>query len=130
MGKSSCLGNHVDCYSVAHVALGDHAVISQYTYLCCASHDYNDPDFPLLAAPITIGPMAWVAADAFIGPGVTVGDGAVVGARSVVLKDVPCWAVVAGNPGKIIKYRSIQSASRSNAAADVVPSAEVAEHKG
>jgi putative colanic acid biosynthesis acetyltransferase WcaF len=74
--------------------------------------------------------MAWVAADAFIGPGVTVGDGAVVGARSVVLKDVPCWAVVAGNPGKIIKYRSIQSASRSNAAADVVPSAEVAEHKG
>lgn len=109
MGRNSCLGSHVDCYSVAVVSLGDDAIVSQYSYLCSASHDYQDPGFQLVAAPITIGSMAWIAADVFIGPGVTVGEGAVVGARSTVLKDVPPWAVAAGNPCKVIKHRLLQS---------------------
>ena len=111
MGKNSCLGNYANCYCVGAVILGEGAVVSQYAHLCSASHDYRDPSFPLIVGPIAIGSLAWVAADAFVGPGVTVGDGAVVGARSVVFKDVPPWAVVTGNPAKLIKYRFLEGHS-------------------
>jgi putative colanic acid biosynthesis acetyltransferase WcaF len=105
MGRRSCLANDVDCYSVAQVTLGDDAVVSQYTYLCSASHDFQDAEFPLVSAPIIIENRAWVAAGAFIGPGVTIGEGAVVGARSTVLRDATPWTVYAGNPARPIKAR-------------------------
>jgi putative colanic acid biosynthesis acetyltransferase WcaF len=105
MGDHSCLANGVDCYSVAAVTLGAHATVSQYSYICTASHNYDDPSFALVARPVSIGPYAWVAAAAFVGPGVTVGEGAVVGARAVVVKDVEPWSVVAGNPAVKIKSR-------------------------
>jgi putative colanic acid biosynthesis acetyltransferase WcaF len=117
MERDSCLGHRVDCYSVAPITIGERAVVSQYAYLCAASHDYQDADFPLTSAPIAIGPMAWIAAGAFVGPGVMVGDGAVVGARSVVFKDVPSWTVVAGNPARVIKHRLIQPALAERASA-------------
>lgn len=98
MGDASCLANDVDCYCVAPVVLGHHATVSQYSYLCTASHDYDGPYMPLTTAPIVIGADAWVAADVFVGPGVMIGDGAVVGARSTVVADVEPWAVVAGSP--------------------------------
>ena len=98
MEAHSCLANDVDCYCVAPVRVGRHATVSQYSYLCTASHDYRDPSMPLVTAPIDIGERAWITADCFIGPGVTVGRGAVVGARSTVLRDVDPWTVVAGNP--------------------------------
>jgi putative colanic acid biosynthesis acetyltransferase WcaF len=100
MAEHSCLANDVDCYCVAHVSLGVHATVSQYSYLCTASHDYRDPAMPLVIAPIVVERDAWVAADVFIGPGVKVGTGAVVGARSTVLADVPPWTVVAGSPAR------------------------------
>ncbi len=93
-----CLADDVDCYCVAPVRIGAHATVSQYSYLCTASHDFRDPSMPLVAAPIDIGAEAWVAADVFVGPGVTVGDGAVIGARSTVVRDVDPWTVVAGSP--------------------------------
>lgn len=105
MEPGSCLSRGVDCYSVATVTVGEHATVSQYAYLCAASHDHNDPDFPLTAGPITIGARAWVAAGAFVGPGVTVGEGAVVGAMAVVTRDVEPWNVVVGNPARFIKMR-------------------------
>jgi putative colanic acid biosynthesis acetyltransferase WcaF len=83
---------------VAPIALGAHATVSQYSYLCSASHNYDGPDMPLIVAPITIGAEAWVAADVFVGPGVRIGEGAVVGARSTILSDVEPWSVVAGSP--------------------------------
>jgi putative colanic acid biosynthesis acetyltransferase WcaF len=98
MGPHSCLANDVDCYSVARIELGPHATVSQYSYLCTASHDYRDPAMPLVAAPIVIESAAWVAADVFVGPGVTIGEGAVVGARSTVMNDVEPWSVAAGSP--------------------------------
>lgn len=107
MGEHSCLSFQVDCYNVAPVELGDHATVSQYAYLCSASHDISHPHMELTYAPIRIGARAWVAADAFIGPGVEVGEGAVVGARASVFKDVPAWVVVGGNPAKFIKSRKI-----------------------
>lgn len=108
MGDHSGLANDVDCYSVAPIVIGAHSTVSQHAHLCGATHDYQDPEFPLIPKPIQIGAGAWVAAGAFIGPGITVGEGAVVGARAVVVRDVPAWAVVAGNPAVEIRKRVLK----------------------
>lgn len=109
MGDDSCLADWVDCYCVDKVVLGARATVSQYSYLCTASHDYRAPDMPLVTAPIVIGREAWIAADVFVGPGVTVGEGAVVGVRSNVLKDVPAWTVAVGSPAAVIEDRPVSS---------------------
>lgn len=109
MGGFSCLGPHVDCYCVAPIRIEAHAVVSQYSYLCSASHDHEQPNLPLITRPIVIGEGAWVGADAFIGMGVTVGVGAVVGARASVFKDVEPWTVVGGNPARFIKTRVLRT---------------------
>lgn len=106
MGSHSSLGPDVDCYCVDKVVIGAGATVSQYSFLCTATHDYRDLCMPLVIAPILIGERAWVAADVFIGPGVTVGEGAVVGARSSVYRNVDPWTVVAGNPASILKHRT------------------------
>lgn len=109
MGEHACLGPEVECYCVDRIRLGAHALVSQYAFLCAASHDYEQRRLPLVTAPITIGPSVWVAADAFVGPGVTIGEGAVVGARACVVKDVEAWTVVGGNPARFLKRREIRS---------------------
>lgn len=113
MGEHSCLGDRVDCYCVDTIRLGVNATVSQYTFLCTASHDYSRLDMPLITAPITIEANAWVAADVFIGPGVTVGIGAIVGARSTILKDVRPMMVVAGNPPRTLRERGLTSGQAS-----------------
>jgi putative colanic acid biosynthesis acetyltransferase WcaF len=105
MDDHSCLAADVDCYCVAPIRIGAHTTVSQYSYLCGASHDFTRPDMPLIFAPIIIEDQAWVCADCFVAMGVTIGQGAVVGARSNVTKDVPPWTVVAGNPARVIKPR-------------------------
>ncbi len=109
LGAYACLGADVDCYSVDRITVGDQAVVSQGAFLCCASHDITSPTMELTYRPIRIGPQAWVAAQAFVGPGVTLGEGAVVGARAVVTKDVPAWTVVAGNPARAVKQRVLRA---------------------
>ena len=110
MRKHSCLSHHVDCYCVDKIELGIHVTVSQYSYLCTASHDYTRRDMPLITAPIIIGDYAWVTADVFVGPGVTIGEGAVVGARSTITRNIPSWVVVAGSPPKIIGSRKFNTA--------------------
>ncbi len=105
MGEHSCLSHQVDCYCVDKIELSAHATVSQYSFLCTATHDYTQRDMPLVTAPIYIGAQAWVTADVFIGPGVTIGEGAVVGARSTVLGDIEPWTVVAGNPPRVMGQR-------------------------
>jgi len=105
MAANSCIGEHVDCYCAAPVTLGLGAVVSQYSVLCAASHDYERDGMPGFQKPIVIQDYAWVAADVYLGPGVTIGEGAVVGARSSVYKDVPDWMVLGGNPAKVIRAR-------------------------
>ena len=105
MADDSCFAEEVDCYNVAQVDIGEGAIVSQKSYLCTASHDYQSISFELLSAPITIGPLAWIASDTFVGPGRTVGRGAVVGARSVVINDIPDWVVAAGHPAREIGRR-------------------------
>ena len=107
MGKYSCLASDVDCYNVAHITIGDNTTVSQGAYLCTASHDITNPLNPLVTAPIVIEDQAWVAADAFVGMGVRIGQGAVVGARAAVFKDVKPWTVVGGNHAKYIKMRKL-----------------------
>ena len=107
MDDHSCLSFDVDCYCVDKVHIGSHTTVSQYSYICTASHNFEHPNTPLITSPITIGNGAWVAADVFIGPGVIIGEGAVVGARSTVLKHIAPWTVVAGNPAQFIKKRKI-----------------------
>jgi len=106
--EGACLGPNVDCYSVGAVEVGRNAVISQYSYLCGATHDYETVRMPLVVAPIMIGDNAWVCADVFVGPGVVIGEGAVVGARSTVTRDVPSWMVVAGNPVRTLRERQLR----------------------
>jgi putative colanic acid biosynthesis acetyltransferase WcaF len=107
MGPGSCLSHFVDCYCVELVILEEDATVSQYAHLCTASHDYRYRDMPLIAGPIRICKGAWVTACAFIGPGVEVGEGAIVGACSAVFRDVPAWTIVGGNPAKYIKPRAV-----------------------
>ena len=105
MHDHSCLSHFVDCYCVEKIVVGRHVTVSQYSFLCTASHDFNRRDLPVVAAPITIGDHAWVTAGVYIGPGVTIGEGAVVGARSTVTRDVAPWAIVAGAPARAIGTR-------------------------
>jgi putative colanic acid biosynthesis acetyltransferase WcaF len=110
LGEYSVLGDYADCYAVDRVEIGDQSIVSQYAFLCTATHDPDRAHFPLLTRPIRIGRQAWVAADVFIGPGVTVGDGAVVGARSSVFKDVDPWTVVGGTPARLLRRRELRDA--------------------
>ena len=105
MDDYACLASHTIVENAAVVHLKEGAIVSQYSYLCTASHDIRDDDFPQFSKPITIGKKAWVTAGCFIGSGVTIEDGAVVGARSAVFKDVKANTVVGGNPAKFIKNR-------------------------
>ena len=80
-------------------------MVSQDASLCASTHLVEDPGFPLVLRPIRIGRDAWIAAEAFVGPGVTVGDGAVLGARGVAMRDLGEWAYYGGNPAQRLKER-------------------------
>lgn len=109
MEDHSCISDYVNCYNVAPICIGKYSTVSQYSFLCSASHDYSRASMPLVVAPITIGSNAWITADVFVGPGVTIGDGCVVTARSTVLNDLPEWQLARGNPAKPFKSRRFYS---------------------
>jgi putative colanic acid biosynthesis acetyltransferase WcaF len=93
-------------YNPAEFTLGSHAIVSQQAYLCGATHDYNDPKFPLISFPISIGPYAWVCARATVQAGVSLGEGAVLALGSVATRDLEPWTVYGGVPAKKIKTRA------------------------
>ena len=95
---------------MAQIRLDAGAIVSQDTTLCAATHDIHDDHFQLIAKPIVIGKSAWIAAEVFIGPGVTVGDRAVVGARSVLFRDAEAGGIYVGNPARKIRHRDEASA--------------------
>jgi len=98
-------GDHAEIYNPAPVHLGSHAILSQNAYLCGATHDFDDPAFPLLAYAMEVGPYAWVAARACVAPGVNVGEGAVLGLASVATRDLEPWGVYAGAPAVKVRER-------------------------
>ncbi len=111
MGDHSCLGPYVICYCGGGVQIGAHSTISQYSHLCTSTHDYESPNMQQTFSPILVEDQVWIAADAFIGPSVRIGQGAVVGARASVFRDVEAWTVVGGNPARFIKRRVITGLS-------------------
>lgn len=105
MRHRACLGDGAVAYTLAEVTIEEGATVAQEAYLCAGTHDFSLPSLPLQTAPIRIGADAFIGARAFILPGVTVGDRAVVGACAVVTKAVEASVVVAGNPARPIGNR-------------------------
>lgn len=102
IGEQAAVGDRAILYALGPIRIGARATISQYAHLCAGTHDWRDPAMPLVKTPLVIEDDAWVCADAFIGPGVTVGSAAIVGARAVVMKDVAARTTVGGNPAREI----------------------------
>jgi len=108
VGKNSSLGPQVDCYNQGRITIGSNTIVSQKTYLCASTHNYAQKDFPLILKPIIIGNGVWIAADAFIAPGITIEDNAVIAARAAVVRNVEKNNIVGGNPAQFIKTRSFE----------------------
>lgn len=110
IGEHAAVGDRVILYALGPIQIGERCTISQGSHLCAGTHDYRDPTMPLVKSPITIGDDAWICADVFVGPGVSIGKLAIVGARAVVMKNVRDNMIVAGNPAREIRARSQPSA--------------------
>ena len=108
LGAHATVSHGVDLYDVDRIEIGAHATISQRAFLCTATHDIDHPNMPLVTAPIRIGDGAWVCAEVYVHPGVTIGTDAVAGVRAVVLRDVPSSQVVGGNPAKFLRMRNVR----------------------
>jgi putative colanic acid biosynthesis acetyltransferase WcaF len=107
IGDRSWIGDHAELYSLDAIEIGADSVVSQHAYLCAGTHDHTQAEFPLMLKPVRIGDEVWLAAGCFVAPGVTVGRGAIVGARSVVLQDVDAASIWAGNPARRVKDRPL-----------------------
>lgn len=107
IGDEAAVGDRAILYSLGRISIGPQATISQGAHLCAGTHDYRRADMPLVKAPVAVGAGAWICADAFVGPGVSVGDRAIVGARAVAVGDVPAGKIVAGNPARVIRDRPV-----------------------
>lgn len=107
MGVHSTIGPQVKLH-IGETIIGNKVTVSQRTYLCSATHQIDSINIPFVAGRIIINDFAWIAAEAFIMSNVTIGQGAVVGARAAVFKDVEPWTIVGGNPAKVIKKRIIR----------------------
>ena len=108
IGDYSWIGDDVVLYSLGEIEIGKNTVVSQKSYLCTGSHDYTKIDFPIFAKKIIIEDQCWLATDVFVSPGVIIGKGTVVGARSTVIKDLESNSVYVGSPVKFIKRRKIE----------------------
>ncbi|MEO8440393.1 MAG: DapH/DapD/GlmU-related protein [Spartobacteria bacterium] len=101
----ACLGDRANVYCLDEIEIGARAVVAQEAYLSTGSHDFSQPTLPLAVAKITIGEDSFVGARAFLLPGVTIGARAVVGACSVVTRDIPADVFAAGNPCRVLRPR-------------------------
>jgi putative colanic acid biosynthesis acetyltransferase WcaF len=101
----ACLGDRANAYSLGEIEIGTRAVVAQEAYLSTGSHDFSQPAMPLAVAKITIGEDAFIGARAFVLPGIKIGARAIVGACSVVTRDVPENVIAAGNPCRVLRSR-------------------------
>jgi putative colanic acid biosynthesis acetyltransferase WcaF len=99
------VGDGAILYGLGPIVIGAQATVSQHAHLCAGTHDYRTQALPLVKSSITIGPGAWICADAFVGPDVTIGQFAILGARGVAVADVPPWTIAAGNPARPLRPR-------------------------
>lgn len=113
VGADAAIGDRAIIYALGTISIGERATVSQGAHLCAGTHDIYDIKRPLLTPPILIEREAWICADAFVGPGVTIGEGSILGARAVAMKSVPAGVVAVGNPAHIIKPARAENMSRS-----------------
>jgi len=111
IGDHTIVGDHAILYCLGRVTIGNHVTISQYAHLCAGTHETHSREMALLRPPIVVGDDVWIAADAFVGPGVTIGDRTILGARASAFKDLPPDVVAVGNPARAVKAREFQVAS-------------------
>jgi len=112
IGDHCHIGDDVQLYTLGEIEIGDCAVVSQRSYICTGTHNHTSPTFDLVARKIVIGPEVWLATDVFVAPGITVGRGAVVGARSSVFNDIPPGVIAVGTPAKVIGEREMKDCSQ------------------
>lgn len=110
VGANALIGPGARLYNQGRITIGDRAVISQRAHLCASTHDIHDPEFQLVCRPIIIGSQCWIAAEAFVGPGVTMGDRSVLGARAALFADAKPDGVYSGNPAQWVKERALRPA--------------------
>jgi putative colanic acid biosynthesis acetyltransferase WcaF len=108
IGERSTIGANTEIQNFAPVTIGRHVVVSQRNYVVTSTHDHTHPNFRLISTPITIGSQSWIAAECVIGPGAQIGEGAVIGVRSVVDRPMPPWTVCAGSPCRPITERTLR----------------------
>lgn len=106
IGDHAWIGDDVVLYSLGEIQIGAHAVVSQKSYLCTGSHDPESTAFAIYSLPISIGEECWIATDVYVAPGVTIGKGTLVGARSSVFKDLPPGMICMGSPARVIRQRT------------------------
>ena len=104
IGDDSAVGHAVILYALGSITIGERVTVSQGAHICAGSHDISLKHRPLIKPPVKIGQDVWVCADAFIGPGVEIQKSAIVGARSVVTRNVEAFAIVVGNPATTVRY--------------------------
>jgi putative colanic acid biosynthesis acetyltransferase WcaF len=107
LGDEVTIGEGVRLYNLGRIEVQAGAMISQYAHLCAGTHDYTLSNMPLMKGGIQIGEGSWICAEAFIGPGCTIGPFSIVGARAVVLKSFPAFSIAGGNPASFIKPRPV-----------------------
>jgi putative colanic acid biosynthesis acetyltransferase WcaF len=105
IGDNSWIGDNVELYTLGIIEIGNNVCISQRSYICTGSHDYKKDTFDIYAEKITIKDEAWLATDVYVGPGITIGKAAVIGARSAVFNDMPAEMICIGSPAKPIRHR-------------------------
>jgi putative colanic acid biosynthesis acetyltransferase WcaF len=117
-GDGVAIADGAEVYNPAPVSLGHHAVVSQQAFLCAASHDYGDPAFPMIVAPIRIGAYAWIGSRASVQMGVTIGDGAVLALGAIATGNLDPWAVHGGIPARRLKSRPRLYGANANSAGE------------
>lgn len=121
----ACLGDRTTAYSLGVIEIKARATVAQEAYLCTGTHDFSDPNIPLMTGSIVIEEDVFVGVRALILPGTTLHQGSVIGACSVVTKDVDPWVFVVGNPARFLKKR--ERVLTENGSPDLIPGSETGE---
>lgn len=108
VGDNAIVGRGVELYNQGRITIDHRAVISQRAHICASTHDVNDPDFALVERPVTIGQACWVAAEAFVGPGVVMREGSVLGARGALFEEAEPMTIYRGNPAQAVALRKFR----------------------
>lgn len=109
IGDYTWVGDDCVLYSLGSIKIGSNVAIAHKVYFNTGGHDYQKPTFDIFSKPVVIEDECWITNDVYIAPGVTIGKGTVVGARSTVLTSLPPGKVCVGSPVKIIKDRIVSA---------------------